>query len=58
LSLSCMYSGESQDEGERSCGGAQRSEHAPNTSTPGRQFRLQRFAMHPRRQCNDSNPAH
>ena len=33
LSLECMYSGESQDEDERSGGGAQGSEHAPNTST-------------------------
>ena len=33
LSLECIYSGESQDEDERSGGGAQGSEHAPNTST-------------------------
>jgi len=48
LSLGCMYSGESQDEDERSGCGARRSEHGPNTSTPGRQFRLKRFAVHPR----------
>jgi hypothetical protein len=37
LSLDFMYIGENQDEDERSGRGAQRSEHGPNTSTPGRQ---------------------
>jgi hypothetical protein len=37
LSLDCMYSGENQDEDERNGRGAQRSEHGPNVSTPGRQ---------------------
>jgi len=41
LSLDCMYSGKSQDEGERSGGGAQKSEHAPNTSM-GRQHSIGR----------------